>query len=131
VIAVDTNVLIRFLVSDDLKQALRARTLIHGCRSRGEKCLVTNPVLCEVEWVLESLYKATRADIVSAIRTLQTTAPFVMEDEALIERAIRSYARGKGDLSDYLLGEIANARGARTTYTFDLGLRSAEGFTLL
>jgi predicted nucleic-acid-binding protein len=48
-----------------------------------------------------------------------------------VERALRGYAKGKGDLSDYLLGEIAEARGARTTYTFDRGLRGSEGFTLL
>ena len=92
---------------------------------------VTHPVLCEFEWVMESLYRASRADIAAAIRTLKTTPPFVVEDDRLVDRALQMYSEGKGDLSDYILGEIAVARGARTTYTFDRGLRNAEGFTQL
>jgi predicted nucleic-acid-binding protein len=49
----------------------------------------------------------------------------------LVERTLRSYARGKGDFSDYLLGEIGEARSARTTFTFDRKLRGRGGFTLL
>ena len=130
-IALDTNVLIRFLIKDDEPQAMRARALLEACREKGEACLVTNPVLCEVEWVLDSVYKASRANIAAALRILQTTPPFALEDEALMERALRSYARGKRDFSDYLLGEIGEARGARTTFTFDRKLRGGGGFTLL
>ena len=130
-IAIDTNVLIRFLVRDDQEQALRARALVEACRAKAEACLVTNPVLCEVEWVLDSVYNASRADIGAAIRILQTTPPFATEDAALVERALRSYAKGKGDFSDYLLGEIGESRDARTTFTFDRGLRGSGGFTLL
>ena len=130
-IALDTNVLIRFFVRDDEEQARRALKLIETCREEDDSCLICNPVLCEVEWVLESVYRASRADIVAAVRMLQTTPPFVLEDAELVDRALQMYASGKGDLSDYLLGEIASARGARTTYTFDRDLRSAKGFTLL
>ena len=116
---------------DDEAQAARARALIENCRSRGDACLITHPVLFEMEWVLDSLYRAARSDIVVAVRTLQTTPPFEFEDADLVNRATRAYAKGKGDLSDYLLGEIALARGVRTTYTFDRALRGAPGFALL
>lgn len=130
-IALDTNVLVRFLIRDDLGQAARARALIENCKTRGDVCLVSNPVLCELEWVLESLYRASRADIVATVRTLQATPPFALEDADLVDRALQMYRKGRGDLSDYLLGQIGVARGARTTYTFDRDLRNAEGFTLL
>lgn len=130
-IALDTNVLVRFLVRDDEDQAMRARTLLETFRGAGDACLITNPVLCELEWVLESVYHASRSDVVAALRMLQTTPPFVLEDAELLDRALLMYSKGKGDLSDYILGEIAIARGARTTYTFDRDLRSAHGFTLL
>jgi predicted nucleic-acid-binding protein len=131
VIAVDTNVLVRFLVRDDEGQAKRARGLVEACAEAGDTCLVSNPVVCELEWVLESVYRATRRDVVTAVRTLLTTPPFVMEDAKVVERALETYAKGKGDLSDYILGQIATTRGARSTYTFDRSLRNAEGFTLL
>ncbi|HEY6508908.1 MAG TPA: hypothetical protein VIY56_12900 [Vicinamibacterales bacterium] len=60
-----------------------------------------------------------------------TTRPFVVEDEALTRRALAAYGKGKADFSDYLLGQIGRAAGARTTHTFDRALRNAEGFTLV
>jgi len=130
-IALDTNVLIRFLVRDDEAQASRALGVVESCRAAEDACFLSNVVLCELEWVLDSLYHASRADILAAVRMLRTTPPFVVEDADLLDRAMAMFASGKADFSDYLLGEVARVRGARTTYTFDRGLRRAEGFTLL
>lgn len=130
-IALDTNLVIRFLTRDDEAQAARVRRLIEACVRGGESCLVSNPVLCELEWVLESVYHAGRADVAAAVRALLSTPPFVVEDAELVERALRSYSTGKGDLSDHLIGQVARSRGARTTYTFDRDLRRVACFTLL
>ena len=130
-IALDTNVVVRFLVRDDERQARRARVLIESAASAGDSCLVTSPVLCELEWVLEGVYHASRSDIADTVRDLLTTPPFVVEDDALVRRALASYIKGKGDFSDYLLGQLGRAGGARTTYTFDRALRNVEGFTVL
>jgi predicted nucleic-acid-binding protein len=54
-----------------------------------------------------------------------------VEHAEVTRQALQSYAKGKGDFSDHLLGLVGRSRGARTTYTFDRGLRRAEGFTLL
>ena len=43
-IALDTNVLVRFLVRDDEHQANRARNLVEPCRATGDTCLVTSVV---------------------------------------------------------------------------------------
>jgi predicted nucleic-acid-binding protein len=130
-IGLDTNVLIRLLVRDDETQAARARRLVERCMDAGDPCLVTNPVLCELEWVLESVYAASRSDIASAVAGLLSTPPFQVEDTELTQQALHAYTKGKADLSDYLLGLVGRSRGARTTYTFDRDLRRAESFTLL
>ena len=130
-IALDTNVLVRVLVEDDAAQAARARRLIAACAASGEACFVTTATLCELEWVLDSVYGATRADVAGAVRTLLVTAPFEVEEPALVARAVELYEKGKGDLSDHLIGQVGRARGARTTYTFDRDLRKAEDFTVL
>ena len=103
--------LVRFLVRDDQAQAARARRLIVACAEAGDACLVSNPVLCELEWVLESVYHASLADVAAAVRALLSTPPFELEDARM--------------------AEVGRSRGSRTTYTFDRGLRKAEGFTLL
>ena len=54
-IAVDTNVLVRFLVRDDAKQAGRAASLI-----RANAVWISKTVLLETECVLRSLYASRR-----------------------------------------------------------------------
>lgn len=130
-IAVDTNVLVRCVVRDDEAQAARAKSIIDECAIAADTCLVTSIVLCELEWVLEDVYGASRAEVASAVRTILATPPFVVEDATLVRRALSAYARGRADLSDYLLGALGDQAGARTTYTFDKALRNAEGFTLV
>ena len=130
-IAVDTNVLVRLIVGDDEVQGAKARHLIDACAEGNETCFVSNPVLCELEWVLETLYSASRAEVASAIQALASEPPFQVEDAEAVQRALAQYTNGKGDFSDYLLGEVGRSAGARTTYTFDRDLRKAAGFTLL
>ena len=130
-IAADTNVLVRVFVRDDAAQFARVRRLLDACLAEREECLVRLPVLCELEWVLESAYAARRDDVATAVRALLSTPPFVVESPDLVQRALRAYATSKADFSDCLLGQAAQERGARTTYTFDRALRRVAGFTLL
>ncbi|HEV8131067.1 MAG TPA: type II toxin-antitoxin system VapC family toxin [Acidobacteriota bacterium] len=130
-IALDTNVLIRLLIGDDSIQAKRAKRLLESAWEQGERCFVSDPVLCELEWVLDSAYGASRHDVAMAIQELLSNKIFVVENEGLVQRAVDHYARGRADFSDYLLGVRGQAKGARTTYTFDKALRHEEGFTLL
>jgi predicted nucleic-acid-binding protein len=130
-IALDSNVLIRLLVEDDPIQANRARRLLKSTQERGEQCFISDPVLCEVEWVLDSVYGASRRDVATAIQHILTNDLFVVEDTASALRALDLFSRGKGDFSDYLIGIRGQRRGARTTYTYDRDLREEEGFTLL
>jgi predicted nucleic-acid-binding protein len=131
VIAADTNVLVRLFVRDDPSQAARAERLLATCLAEREECLVTLPVLCELEWVLESAYGARRDDVAAAVRALLTTAPFLVERADLVQRALHAYTTSRADLSDCLLGFAARETGARTTFTFDRALRRLDTFTLL
>jgi predicted nucleic acid-binding protein len=59
-IALDTNVFVRFLVNTpdgETEQVRRARELVTAAERRGEDILVTHVVLVETVWVLR---KATR-----------------------------------------------------------------------
>jgi predicted nucleic-acid-binding protein len=131
VIAVDTNVLVRLLVEDDPGQAEAARSVLAEAREAGEECYVSAPVLCEIEWVLSSSYRAGRADVVAAIQELLSAGSFVFDREAAVRAALDAYEAGRADFSDYLIGALARARGARTTYTFDRALQRSTGFTHL
>jgi predicted nucleic-acid-binding protein len=75
----------------------------------------------------------TQADAAQAARAQDLFAKpqFEFEDRGAVHWAMTAYEAGKGELSDYLIGAKAQVRGARSTYTFDRGLRNQEGFTVL
>jgi predicted nucleic-acid-binding protein len=127
----DTNILIRLLVRDDPGQTALSQRLLEDAAERGEPCLVTDPVLCEVEWVLASRYGAARSDIVAAMQGLLAQEIFTFEDREALKRAVALCQRSKVELSDLLIGAKGQAQGARTTYTFDRNLAVHEGFSRL
>jgi predicted nucleic-acid-binding protein len=131
VIALDTNILLRLLVRDDPAQTLLADRLIRSAIESGESCFVADAVLCEIEWVLETSYHARREDVLAAMQELIAQEVFVFDDQEAFRQAIDSYQRGKAEFSDFLIGAKGQARGGRTTYTFDRVLSRHEGFTLL
>jgi len=131
VIALDTNILIRLLTKDDPDQTALAERLLQKAADAEEPCFISDPVLCEVEWVLESSYGAKRGDILAAMQELLGGDLFVFEDREVLRQAIVTYQESKADFSDCLIGAKARARGARTTYTFERVLAREQGFTRL
>lgn len=59
-IALDTNVLVRYLVEDDPKQSAAAARAIERATARGEEIFIGQIVLCELVWVLSHAYDFTR-----------------------------------------------------------------------
>lgn len=128
-IALDTNVLVRLVVRDDPQQLAQAEKLLLATAEQGEACLLTDPVLCELEWVLESSYRASRADILATLQELFSQNLFAFENRGTVLTAIERYQAGKGDFSDYLIGAKGQTQGARVTFTFDRALRAQDGFS--
>ena len=130
-IAFDTNVLLRLLLNDDRKQARQAQAIVDRAAASGEVVLLPDVVLCEVEWVLSSTYRLPRVRVVQTLRRLLDGTEFTFTNRAAVNAALESYARGKAEFSDYLIGAAATAAGATTTCTFDRDLRGHADFTLL
>lgn len=126
-IAVDTNVLLRYLYhADDPAQGALAVALIDGAVSRGDPVFVSTLVLCELAWTLKSAFRLERDELLAVLQGVQAHASeeaserrFVLEDEDLIRRAIDEFAEGKADFADYVIGRTGESAGADTTYTFD------------
>ncbi len=130
-IALDTNILVRLITQDDPRQAVLAEGLIQQATEEGEDCFVSDVVLCELEWVLESNYGATRSDLLIVLQELLFREIFVFEDSDALQGAIDLFRKSKAEFSDALIGAKARSKGARTTYTFDRVLAHQEGFSRL
>jgi len=59
-ISLDTNVIIRFLVNDDKKQAGMVKKIFSEAEKANTAFIITTPVLLELIYVLDSVYKYTR-----------------------------------------------------------------------
>jgi predicted nucleic-acid-binding protein len=110
-IAVDTNVLVRFFTVDEPAQAARAARLV-----RRSPIWVSKTVLLETEWVLRGLYKLPAESILAAIEALAGLPNVQFEDAANVARAIRWSASGM-DFADAL--HLASRGDADKFATFD------------
>ena len=130
-IALDTNVFVRFLVNTpdgDTDQVRRARDVVTAAEVRGEDILLTHVVLVETVWVLRKVYKVPKRDVIASFREVVASAGFVIEDPVAVEATLTAWEAGKGDFADYLIRFRARALGAEAVYTFDGELHGAEGF---
>lgn len=129
--ALDTNVLVRFLVNDDRGQAEIVKELFEGAERTNEVFMVTSLVALELIWVLSAVYECARADILRALEQLCMLPIVQFEDPDLIQRLI-SMGRGTTtDLPDLLIGLSGLSRGCEATLTFDRKAAQTEMFQLL
>jgi predicted nucleic-acid-binding protein len=129
VIALDTNVLVRFLVEDDERQSAEAAALVERAISVGDALFVSDIVLCETVWVLSGSYRIARAEIGATLRDLLRARHLAFESTDVLARALDAFVRGKGDFADYLIRERARVAGCDTVATFDRALLREPGFS--
>jgi predicted nucleic-acid-binding protein len=127
-LALDTNVLVRFLVEDDEAQSARAAKLVSRAIRDGEQLFVADVVLCEVVWVLRASYRFGRAEIAAVLQRLLKAAHLTFSDSDPLKRAADAFVRGKGDFADYVIREQARAAGCERVATFDRALLKEEHF---
>ena len=129
--AVETNVLVRYLVQDDPRQGRRAADFIEAAGSGEEQILIGNIVLCELVWVFESAYGYKKAEIADALEKILQAAAFRFESKDIVRAALSEYRASSADFADCLIGRIHRSLGCETTVTFDTALRKLETFQLL
>ena len=113
--AVDTNVLVRLITRDDLKQATDAEAFV--MQSGG---WVGHLVLAETTWVLSTVYDHPPAEIVRALEILVNHAHLTTQDADVVAVALEHYRRHpRVDFFDYLVLEIARKAGHLPVGTFD------------
>lgn len=129
--ALDTNVLVRFLVNDDKAQGKKARDFLENAEEKGDPLFVPMIVLMETIWVLDSVYEFPRNEIIHAMELISQMAVITLEKPDTVLKFI-DYAKGsKTPLSDLLIGASAEGAGCDTTLTFDIKASKSDLFQLL
>lgn len=117
--AVDTNVLVRFLVGDDEQQARKVYDIFRQAEQEGEQFYVPLLVVLELLWVLESAYDVPRQEILDALSDLTFMSVLRFESQGVIRRFVNSARDNVFDLLDLLIAHAAEASGCEKILTFD------------
>ena len=129
-IALDTNVLVRFLAQDDDAQFQVAAGLIEGCTSDAPG-YVCREVMIELVWVLERAYKYSREDIAETLLSIVTASQLSVENAQDIASVVNLYRDEGYDFADLMIRQSAQRAENRILKTFDQKLAKLDGVELL
>ncbi len=138
-IAIDTNVLLRYLLGDDKTQSAKASKLI----TSDYKVLVTDVVLAETIWTLKGKkYKLSKQEILMVIDNLFKEQNIVFEDGETVWRSVNNFRAAKSvkagskkkelDFSDTLILEksryviLKKEENFEGLYTFDVAAQQLD-----
>lgn len=119
-IALDTNVLVRYVTNDDPRQAAQAVRLL----SRPDDVFLPKTVLLELEWVLRAVYDVPRAGVLRVFEHILGLPNVVVEATEDVARALHAFGRGL-DFADAL--HLTASRRADAFHTFDKALARKAG----
>lgn len=115
---IDTNVLIQHLTGTPADMAARATAFL----TTHTELLLTDLVVAETVYVLESIYEAPRAQVAEAIRSIVAFASVVSVDPALLLRAVEVYETDRIDFAEAYLVGCAESTGVNKIVSFDRSL---------
>ena len=91
--ALDTNVLVRYVVEDDAAQLAAAKRLISRCVGEGLALFVPVTVVLEIEWVLRSNFAFPKDDVLLTLSSLFSAAELSFESERALEVALQMFRK--------------------------------------
>ena len=112
-IAIDTNILVRFLTEDDEPQTALATAAIEAA----EAVIVSTTVLCETVWVLSRAHKLSRQRVADVLRAF-ITSDRVQVNRLEAEAGLVHLGQG-GDFADGVILLHAEQSRADRLVTFD------------
>lgn len=110
-LAIDTNLVVRYLTGDHPQQSKKAKAVIDG-----EEVFVSTTVMLETEWVLRSAYGFDAKRVCKALRDFGGLANVVFEDPELVAFALDRMDDGM-DFADSL--HLGRATPCDAFLTFD------------
>ena len=118
ILAIDTNIVVRLLMLDDVDQCARAKLLLQD-----HDVLVDSTVLMESDWVFRSVYKLRPEQSLDALKAFVGLPRVTLREPDRIARALDWTAAGM-DFADAM--HLAAAMDCEAFVTFDRRLtRSA------
>ena len=120
--AVDTNLVVRLIVRDDLEQVRAAE------KFTASGAWVSHLVLTETIWVLDAVYERTAEQIATAVEMLLNHEHLAVQDPDVVSGALEQFRQRPAlGFSDCLVLESARKAGHLPLGTFDRDLAKVDG----
>lgn len=129
--ALDTNVLVRYVVRDDAAQFAAAKRLIARLVAERESIFVPVTVVLELEWVLRAGFGYGKDDVLQVLSSLLSAAEASFESERALEIALQLYREGAADFAACLHVALAAQAGEQPLWTFDKAAAKVPGAEIL
>ena len=129
-IAIDTNVLVRFLTQDDEIQARAAENFMAGLNVANPG-FICREVMVELVWVLERAYGCSRNEVATALEALLSASELEIEAADDVGTAVFQYRDGGFGFADLMIAAAARRADAIPLFTFDRKATQIHGVELL
>lgn len=128
-IGLDTNVVVRFLTNDDVRQAGAVKARLRSIGELGDKAYLSKISMLETVWVLSFLFEFEGEIILDGLDHFAQLPMVVLEDPDLITRLKGLYSRKGPGLADQFILADYIFNGCSTVITFDKKAKKLNGFS--
>jgi predicted nucleic-acid-binding protein len=129
--ALDTNVLVRFLVKDDAGQSQQVYSLFKQAENDQQRLFVPLLVVLETIRVLQAVYDVDDPDILAALNDLLMMPVLLFEATPVLHAFIGAAKGNYFDLADLLIAQSARGFNCESVLTFDKKAARFSGFELI
>lgn len=119
VIAVDTNVLVRYFLRDIPAQTKIADKLMEFVRAKKVEIWLSPWVIGELIWVLASVYGKSREFIIDTLKALMATSGVIIPNQKLVAKAMLYYIDDNVDFEDAMIALEAQENKVAAGISFD------------
>ena len=130
-IALDTNVIVRYLTQGHPAQSRKATQIIEHRLTAERPGFIGVVTMVETVWVLGRAYGLTAQDIAAAIERMLQTDVLLIEREQEVFTAMVALKEGRGSFADALIAALGIQAGCKHTLTFDQKALRLSGFELV
>ena len=121
---IDTNLIIRFLVNDDLQKAARVKKILQESKVAN---ILPDLVIAEIIWVLSSYYELEKASIINKIRAL-IHVKTIECNKTLMDQSLTNWEKYNISFVDAYLVSVAKLKGLNI-YSYDFKFDKVDGVT--
>ena len=130
-IGLDSNILVRYIVQDDLQQSELVNNYLEKNVTITSQGYINSIVLCEIVWVLKRAYGYKKEIIVEVIAKILQTKELIVENSELALLTLKEYQKEQADFCDYFIAVINRDVDCKFTVTMDQLAAKSKYFKLL